>query len=132
MVVRCYEFLDEDLSRRIDNPQREEFLRHPSSQFEEWQVRQDAWHWLEEEAIRRLRFKHCSLRTEKAYLGWIRRFGEFLGYKAPEGLKGEDLQDFLTHLALKRKVAPSTQNQALNAIVFLFKEVLHKEVGPSL
>ena len=76
-----------------------------------------------------LRRKHYSYRTEKTYLGWVRRFGEFTEFKPPEALTGEDFQDFLTHLAVERHVAPSTQNQALNALVFFLKG-LEREVGP--
>jgi len=154
-ITRCYAFLGEEFSARLDGSQKERFLKHIAGQFEEWQVKQsdyaiklyqyflsskekadnvqtsspEAWDWLQEEASRLLRLKHRSYRTKKTYLGWIRRFGEFLGYKAPEKLSGQDLQDFLTYLAVKRRVSSSTQNQALNALVFLFREVLQKDVG---
>ncbi len=83
---------------------------------------------MEEEASRLLRLKHRSYRTEKTYIGWVRRFGESTGHKLPETVQGQDIQDFLTYLAVEKRVAPSTQNQALNALVFLFKEVLQKEI----
>lgn len=71
-----------------------------------------------------LRRKHYSIRTESAYLDWVRRFLEFHGHRAVEELTGEDVVAFLSYLAQGRGVAASTQNQALNAIAFLYREVL--------
>ena len=75
-----------------------------------------------------IRFKHYSLRTEKSYLGWIKRFGLFIqGH--PDGSTEEKIRAWLTYLATARDVSASTQNQALNAVVFLYKEVLKQPVG---
>src|SRR5687768_10620943 len=73
------------------------------------------------DAIRR---KHYSPRTEEAYVDWIRRFILFAGKRHPAGLGAPEVTGFLNHLARDRKVAASTQNQALAAILFLYKEVL--------
>jgi site-specific recombinase XerD len=73
--------------------------------------------------------KHYSIRTEQAYLDWIKRFILFHGKRHPENLGSAEVEQFLTHLAVERKVAASTQNQALNAIVFLYTEVLGRELG---
>ena len=73
------------------------------------------------DAIRR---KHYSPRTEEAYVDWIRRFILFAGKRPPAGLGAPEVTGFLNHLARDRKVAASTQNQALAAILFLYKEVL--------
>jgi len=70
---------------------------------------------------------HYSPKTYKAYAGWVRQFQNFIHEKAPESLTIDDVKSFLTHLAVKRKVSPSTQNQAFNALLFLFKHILHKE-----
>ena len=88
--------------------------------------------WAEalEKARKTLRRKQYSYRTEKSYLDWIRRLAEYLDYKSPEEVSGEDFQDFLTYLAVERNVAPSTQNQALNALVFFYRHVLEKEIDP--
>jgi integron integrase len=72
----------------------------------------------------RIRRLHYSLRTEKAYLHWIRHFVRFCGNHHPRSLAAADVERFLTHLAVHRKVSASTQNQALAAILFLYREVL--------
>src|SRR6266700_3856002 len=73
------------------------------------------------EAIRR---RHYSYRTEETYLQWIRRFILFSGKRHPRHLGAKEVTAFLNHLALERRVAASTQNQALAALLFLYKEVL--------
>lgn len=76
----------------------------------------------------KIRYKHYSLRTEKAYVGWIRRFILFHGKRHPMEMGAREVEAFLTHLAVERKVASSTQNQALNSILFLYREVLETEL----
>jgi integron integrase len=72
----------------------------------------------------RIRYKHYSLRTEKAYIFWVRRFIRFHGLKHPKAMGGPEIERFLTHLATIAKAAPSTHKQALAAILFLYREVL--------
>lgn len=76
----------------------------------------------------RIRLKHYSIRTEKTYLAWIRRFILFHDKKHPKQMGKPEVETFLTHLAVDRHVAASTQNQALNAVLFLYKEVLGTEL----
>jgi len=76
-----------------------------------------------------IRLKHYSIRTEQAYTEWIRRFILFHGKRHPADMAEEEIANFLTHLARVGGVAASTQNQALSAILFLYKEVLKQEVG---
>jgi integron integrase len=76
-----------------------------------------------------LRLRHYSLRTEEAYLAWIRRYILFHGKRHPRELAAPDVAAFLSSLALKGGVAASTQNQALSALLFLYKEVLHHELA---
>jgi integron integrase len=76
-----------------------------------------------------MRLRHYSLRTEEAYVGWIRRYILFHGKRHPRELDENDVSSFLSSLAIKGSVAASTQNQALNALLFLYKEVLHHELG---
>ena len=85
------------------------------------------WKRFIDENHRQLRLQHKSLQTEKTYQRWLR---EFLSYckKSPSKIGADDLKGFLTHLAVKRKVAQSTQKQAFNAILFFFRNVLHKTV----
>lgn len=71
-----------------------------------------------------VRVRGYSIRTEEAYADWVRRFVLFHGRRHPEALGMEAVEGFLTHLAVDRKVAPSTQNQAKAALLFLYKEVL--------
>lgn len=74
------------------------------------------------------RFKHVALRTEEAYWGWVVRLVHFFDSKIdPRVMNGGQLGQFLSHLATVRQVAASTQNQALNALLFLYREVLHLE-----
>ena len=76
----------------------------------------------------RIRARHYSLQTEKAYLQWVRRYVEFHDFASPTDLQPADIERFLTMLAVDRKVSASTQNQALAAILFLYKEVLEIEL----
>jgi integron integrase len=72
----------------------------------------------------RLRLKHYSLRTEQSYVAWIRRFILFHGKRHPDEMGAAEVEQFLSHLATSRRVASSTQNQALAALLFLYREVL--------
>lgn len=76
-----------------------------------------------------LRAKHYSLRTEQSYLNWIKRFILFHHKKPPHEMGEKEINRFLTHLAVNERVAASTQNQALCAIVFLYKHVLKSDIG---
>jgi integron integrase len=72
----------------------------------------------------RLRVKHYSLQTEKLYVQWAKRFILFNGKRHPKDLGAQEVEAFLTHLAVVGQVSASTQNQALSALLFLYKEVL--------
>ena len=81
------------------------------------------------EQVRQLiRIRHYSIRTEEAYLQWIRRYILFHGKRHPADLGSEQLTEFLSDLAVRGQVAAATQNQALNAILFLYREVLKIEL----
>jgi len=71
-----------------------------------------------------IRLKHYSLRTEKAYLHWVKRYILFHGKRHPEIMGATEVTSFLSSLAIDRYCAPATQNQALNAILFLYRHVL--------
>jgi len=75
-----------------------------------------------------MRLKHYSYRTEQAYVDWIRRFILFHGKRHPQEMGAQEIEAFLTHLAVHENVAASTQNQALQAILFLYREVLGREI----
>ncbi|MBT3448673.1 MAG: integron integrase [Bacteroidetes Order II. Incertae sedis bacterium] len=74
------------------------------------------------------RRKSYAPSTEKMYWGWIKRFIRFCDYQHPEDLDAENVKSFLEYLATSRNVAASTQNQALNALVFLFRDVLYRDL----
>ena len=76
-----------------------------------------------------IRTKHYSIRTEETYVSWIKRFILFHGKRHPKELGPKEISAFLTHLAVDRKVAASTQNQAFNALLFLYRNVLKMEFG---
>jgi len=71
-----------------------------------------------------IRRRHYSRRTEQTYVHWFRRFIYFTGKRYPAQLGAEEVTAFLNHLAKERNVAAATQNQALSALLFLYKEVL--------
>ena len=75
-----------------------------------------------------LRSRHFSPRTEEAYVGWIRRFILHHGKRHPAEMGEREVGDFLSNLATQRRVSPSTQNQALAALLFLYKEVLRRQL----
>lgn len=76
----------------------------------------------------RIRVKHYSLRTEQAYVDWVKRFVHFHGKRHPREMGKAEIEAFLTYLAVGRGVSASTQNQALAALLFLYKEVLGIEL----
>ena len=75
-----------------------------------------------------LRLKHYSYRTETSYLGWIKRYILFHHKRHPRDMGPPEIEAFLTHLAVHDKVAASTQNQALSALLFLYRDVLRQEL----
>ena len=154
-VSQCYGFLDESIRNIISPDHKQRFLKELSRNHQDWQVRQAdyalrlydfslsrgerskqgdssggmaEWRKLEEEARKALRLRHRSLNTEKTYLAWLCRFRDFVKEKCPDNLEGRDLQDFLSHLAVERRVSASTQNQALNALVFVYRYILEKDI----
>jgi integron integrase len=76
----------------------------------------------------RIRVKHYSLRTEDAYVHWIKRFIFFHNKRHPKDMSAPEVEAFLSHLATQRNVAASTQSQALSALLFLYREVLGVEL----
>ena len=87
------------------------------------------WTALEARVRDCLRVGHYAYRTEQTYLAWIRRFVMYHQWRKPSALEAKDVHAFLRHLAMDEQVASSTQNQALNAVVFLYREVVKKEIG---
>ena len=79
-----------------------------------------------------LRVKHYSLRTEQAYVNWIKRFILFHNKRHPREMGVTGISAFLTHLAVEEHVAASTQNQALAALLFLYRELLQIDLSEPL
>ena len=77
-----------------------------------------------DEVRRRLRVKHYSLRTEKVYVAWIRRYILANNKRHPREMGAVEIEGFLSYLAVEGRVAASTQSQALSALLFLYREVL--------
>jgi len=79
-----------------------------------------------------IRLKHYSIRTEEAYVSWIRRYILFHNKRHPREMGSREIEAFLTHLAVNKHVAASTQNQAFNALLFLYREVLKIQPDDSI
>ena len=73
--------------------------------------------------------RHYSRKTLKTYADWIRKYQSYLKNKPPLDVSAEDVKAYLTYLAVKCKVSASTQNQAFNALLFLFRHILKKDFG---
>ena len=81
-----------------------------------------------------MRLHHYSIHTERAYCEWIKKYVMFHGMNSRDDLKKDEkkIEAFLTHLAVKKNVSPSTQNQAMNALVFLYKKVLKNQLDEEI
>ena len=79
-----------------------------------------------------MRLKHYAYRTERSYLNWMRRFIVFHNHNHPRSMGKEQIESFLSYLAIEGKVAASTQNQALNALLFLYRSVLHHPIDDDI
>jgi len=154
-VTRFFEFCNKNPEDSAAQQEIEPFLKYLSRNREDWQVKQasDAiqlyqyykerkktenikenlelnaqWKLIAESMHKILRLMHRSYRTEQAYIGWVRQFYRFMKGRSPYSLESRNVKDFMTHLAVERNVAISTQNQAFNAVLFLFRHVLDKEI----
>lgn len=87
------------------------------------------WNEIESKCIEKMRLRRLAYKTEVSYLGWIRRYCLWLKKENPAGDSTSKFESYLTHLALKEKVAASTQNQAFNAILFFYRRVLSVDLG---
>lgn len=152
-VEEGYNFLDIQKDKSLSRQQKEAFLKHLSESHEDWQVKQADTalrHYayflslkdtslqspegkmgngeIEERLRKALRLRQRAYSTEKTYVLWTRSFLTFLGGKPPAQFEGKDILDYLSYLAVEKKVSSSTQDQALNALVFLFRYVLDKNI----
>lgn len=152
-----HSFLKKRESATFSREEKERFLNHLSKTFEPWQVDQaDAairiydyflssqkkngapsaspevapvWASMEAKMREVLRVRRLAYSTEKTYILWLRAFRKFIGNKDPRTIESSDMQRFLSYQAVEKRVAASTQNQALNALVFFFRNVLDITLG---
>jgi integron integrase len=148
-------FCQKELKDGISNDEIQAFLADLSKHKEKWQVEQaregiklylffknrpskslrstgptkSQWDTVSHEMVKILRLKHLSLSTERTYLGCVQSFCHYLGSIPPSKLNRTHLKSFLAHLAVERRVAASTQNQAFNALLFLYRNVLDYDLG---
>ena len=154
-VAGCYEFLGMNPKRPLSAEKTRRYLDNLATKKEDWQVKQadyalrlynyyissiqrsgdrkgqngKQWDKLTEKVRTVLRLQHLSYRTEKTYLHWLKHFRGYLREKPLSTLNDDDLRNFLSYLAVERKVASATQNQAFNALLYTFRYGLGKEVG---
>ncbi len=88
-----------------------------------------SWVFVFDNLVSEIKMRHYSPKTLKAYRGWVRRFQAFTKSKEYLLLSQKDVIDFLSYLAVEKQVSASSQNQAFNALLFLFKQVLKIEIG---
>jgi len=85
-----------------------------------------------ENFVTHIRVKHYSIRTEQAYLGWFVRYVNFHKFADPANLAEDDIASYLQHLVINRRVASSTQSQALNSLIFFYKQVLQRQLSDNI
>jgi integron integrase len=88
-----------------------------------------AWETVTQRLTEEIKTRHYSAKTLQAYTRWAAQFRSFTGAKTPAAVSAAEVKAYLTYLAVKCKVSASTQNQAFNALLFLFRHVLQKEFG---
>jgi integron integrase len=155
-VNRFLAFINKGPEADITEDEKEAYLNDLEKRFEEWQVKQaqdaidlfiyfrstlekkgktealqknKAWKDAAEEMVRMLRLKNRALSTEKSYMGWMRAFYGFVRGMPPDSLDDSHVKNFLSYLAVEKRISPSTQNQAFNALLFFYKHVLDKDMG---
>ena len=150
-----FSFCNKKYGEPIEDDYIHRFLQNLTKTYEEWQVKQaqdtirlykycinrdlssavvpvnnfsKEWEDVFSQTVNSLRLKHRSLNTEKNYLHWIRLFCQFLKEVPPVDVNDTHVKEFMSYLAIEKKVSPSTQNQAFNAILFMFNHTLNKSI----
>ena len=152
--INSYIEFSEKLNIEANRSNMKSYLNELDNQYNDWQVKQASeavshylyfldtgskrsnnhdfdsdWQKLANEVHAVIRLKHLALTTEKTYIKWLRKFYLFVKGKKVEELNSEDIRNFISSLAVERKISASSQNQAFNAILFVYKNVLHVDVG---
>ncbi len=103
------------------------------TRYNEWRCLEKSgspdWDKIIDNLAAEIKTRHYSRKTLKAYADWGRKFQSYLRNKPPDELSATDVKAYLTYLAVKCKVSASTQNQAFNALLFLFRHILKKDFG---
>lgn len=146
-----YKYINKTVEQRLSSEQRQQFLSHLAQTHENFQVKQadyalklydiflsqqeepsrnskkfdSEWTALEDVVRNMLRLRLRSINTEKSYVGWLKQFCEFVERKNPYELTGKELKAFLTYLSAEKRASPATQNQAMNAILFIYRYALN-------
>ncbi len=129
-VTASSEGVTTEPDRRIPHPREVKKLSSiPDQKQDETREQRVDMGALREAVLKALRLEHYALKTEKTYWQWTRAYVQFHHERKPGEMGAAEIHAFLSHLALNRNVAASTQNQALNALVFLYRKVLKREVG---
>jgi len=107
--------------------------KRSGKRYDEWwclkKTKSPEWDAVIDALSAEIKVRHYSRKTLKAYAEWSRKFQIFLADKSPSALTPGDVKAYLTHLAVKKNVAASTQNQAFNSLLFLFRHVLKQDFG---
>jgi len=111
------------------NAEKEPLKQDTDKQKEQLKTTRADWSSVYSTLSAEINLRHYSPKTLRAYQGWVRPFQAFTKSKDPRLLTGSDARDFLTFLAEKKKVSASSQNQAFNALLFLYKHILKKDLG---
>ena len=157
-LKRVKDFLNQiscENKSNFTSDEKERYLLMLSTEYEEWQIKQadhalrlyrhflsitvdkksglkkethEEWKFAAKEMRRILRLRHRAYRTEKTYITWLRNFCAYVNKKSPVDLTNKDVENYLSYLAVERKVARSTQNQAFNALLFFYRNVLNKNL----
>lgn len=157
-VARFLNYNGKQEAEPADDRNIEPFLQQLGKSAEEWQVKQarealriffyflsrgaenihasivemegnDAWKEVVDQMKEALRLRHRSMRTEQSYLKWLRSFYSYSEGKHPAKIDSSDVKQFLSHLAIEKKVSSATQNQAFNALLFLFRHVFDRDLA---
>ncbi len=150
-----FRLIGKDPSENVSSEEINQFLKNLAKRSEGWQVKQaeqairifryyqgrqkapaipdgsahQQWKIASQEMRNMIRLKQLSLKTEKTYFSWLRQFYGYLKGASPYSLDDTHITNFLTHLAVERNIAASTQDQAFNALLFFYRHVLDKEVS---
>ena len=155
-IKSLYEFVGKNPGTSVENKDIDNYINHITKFKMQWQVKQAQeairiylyymnqpkttpisadsnikaqWKSVASEMVNMLRLKQLSLQTERTYMHWLRDFYRFVQGKSPYLIDNSHVKNYLTYLAVDRRVAPSTQNQAFNALLFFFRYVLEKDLG---